>query len=108
MNLHHLSEFTDFSPEKLRKHGVFSTRRFFLDVYCLRPGQEQSAHAHADADKLYLGVEGRPSILVDGEERVLEPGAVVHCPAGSSHGVRNAGIVDARVLVFMTPNPGRP
>jgi quercetin dioxygenase-like cupin family protein len=108
MNLHHLSEFTGFSPEKLRKHGVFSTPRFFLDMYCLKPGQSQAPHAHTDADKVYLGVEGHPSVAVDGEERPLPPGAVVHCPAGSSHGVRNPGPADARVLVFMTPNPGKP
>jgi quercetin dioxygenase-like cupin family protein len=108
MNLHHLSEFSSFSAEKLRKHGVFSTPRFFLDVYCLRPGQAQAAHAHPDADKVYLGLEGAPRVLVDAEEHALPPGAAVHCPAGSDHGVHNPGPGDARVLVFMTPNPGKP
>jgi hypothetical protein len=76
MNLHHLSEYRGYSPEKLRKHGVFSTPRFFLDVYCLKPGQAQAT--------------------------------AVHCPAGSDHGVHNPGPGDARVLVFMTPNPSKP
>jgi quercetin dioxygenase-like cupin family protein len=108
MKLHHLSEFTGVSAEKLRKHGVFSTPRFFLDVYCLQPGQAQTPHVHADADKVYLGLEGTPSVQVDAEEQALAPGGVVHCPAGSLHGLRNPGPGAARVLVFMTPNPGKP
>jgi quercetin dioxygenase-like cupin family protein len=108
MNLHHLSEYSGLSREKLKKHGVFSTPRFFLDVYCLKPGQAQAAHAHADADKVYVGLEGEPEVTVDGETAALPAGAAVHCPAGSQHGVHNTGPKDARVLVFMTPNPGKP
>jgi len=107
MNLHHLSQFRDSSAEKLRKHNVFSTARFFLDVYCLRPGQAQTPHAHAEADKVYLGMEGTPVVHLDGEEAVLPPGTAVHCPAGSRHGLHNPGPGEARVLVFMTPNPGK-
>lgn len=108
MNLHHLSQDRGFSAEKLRKHAVFATPRFFLDVYCLKPGQAQAAHAHADADKVYVGLEGEARVEVDAEEQPLLPGTAVHCPAGSQHGVRNPGPADARVLVFMTPNPGKP
>lgn len=108
MNLHHLSEYRGYSPEKLRKHTVFSSPRFFLDVYCLKPGQAQAAHAHPDADKVYVGLEGEARVQVDAEEQPLPPGATVHCPAGSDHGVHNPGPGDARVLVFMTPNPGKP
>jgi quercetin dioxygenase-like cupin family protein len=107
MDLHHLSEYADFSKEKLRKHAVFSTPRFFLDVYCLLPGQSQAAHAHPEADKVYVGLEGEPRVQVGGEEGPLPPGAAVHCPAGSVHGVSNPGPHRARVLVFMTPNPGK-
>ena len=108
MNLHHLSDYRDSTAEKMRKHGVFSTPRFFLDVYCLRHGQAQSVHVHPDADKVYVGLEGTARVEVDGEETALPPGAAVHCPASCRHGVHNPGPGDARVLVFMTPNPGKP
>ena len=108
MNLHHLSQYRDSSAEKLRKHAVFSTPRFFLDVYCLRPGQAQTAHAHPEADKVYVGLEGTPRVEVDGEEAALPPGTAVLCAAGSRHGVHNPGPDEARVLVFMTPNPAKP
>jgi len=108
MNLHHLSHYRDTQAEKLRKHAVFSSPRFFLDVYCLRAGQAQTPHTHAEADKVYVGLEGTPLVQVDGEEAPLPAGAAVHCPAGSRHGVHNPGPEVARVLVFMTPNPGKP
>ena len=38
MDVRRLSEFTGFSEQKLQKHNVFQSERFFLDVYCLRPG----------------------------------------------------------------------
>ena len=44
-------------------------------------------------------------VEVDGESRELREGDAVLCPAGSSHGLRNAGQADARVLVMMTPPP---
>ena len=47
-----------FAPEKLQKLNLFETDGFFCDVYCLEPGQEQKAHAHAGSDKLYAVLEG--------------------------------------------------
>jgi quercetin dioxygenase-like cupin family protein len=44
-------------------------------------------------------------VEVDGESKELREGDAVLCPAGSSHGLRNAGPGDARVLVMMTPPP---
>ncbi|MCZ6823318.1 MAG: cupin domain-containing protein, partial [Deltaproteobacteria bacterium] len=48
-----------FSSEKMQKVGLFSSERFFLDLYCLEPGQSQKPHAHDGSDKVYLVVEGR-------------------------------------------------
>jgi oxalate decarboxylase/phosphoglucose isomerase-like protein (cupin superfamily) len=58
MDVKHLSNFRAFSDEKLKKHNLFQTPRFFLDVYCLKPGQSQKPHAHADADKVYVVLDG--------------------------------------------------
>ena len=35
MDVRHLSDFLGFSAEKLQKHNLFKSERFFLDVYCL-------------------------------------------------------------------------
>src|SRR5207245_2523389 len=72
-----------FSPDKLQKLNLFETDRFFCDVYCLEPGQEQKAHAHAGSDKLYAVLEGSVEVRVGSETRELRAGAVALCPAGS-------------------------
>jgi quercetin dioxygenase-like cupin family protein len=105
VKVQHLPDVRGFAEAKLQKHNLFTTERFFLDVYCLRPGQAQTPHAHAGSDKVYVVLEGRPTVELDGERQELREGDAVLCPAGSSHGLRNDGPSDARVLVLMTPPP---
>jgi quercetin dioxygenase-like cupin family protein len=105
MDVKHLSAFTGFSEEKLKKHNLFETPRFFLDVYCLRAGQSQKVHAHEGSDKVYLVLDGRCRITVGKETAEHGVGAAVLAPAGAEHGVDNPGPADARLLVLMTPPP---
>jgi quercetin dioxygenase-like cupin family protein len=105
MDVKQLSAFSAFSSEKLKKHPVFQTSRFWLDVYCLKVGQSQTAHVHAESDKVYVVLEGSCRFTVDGQSAVHGTGAVVLAPAGKSHGVENVGPSDARLLVLMTPPP---
>ncbi len=58
VKVQHLPDVRGFSEAKLQKHNLFTTERFFLDVYCLRPGQAQTPHAHPGSDKVYLVLEG--------------------------------------------------
>ena len=58
-NFKKLSEARQFSPEKMKKNGVFETDRFFCDTYCFEPGQEQSLHTHGGQDKVYYVLEGK-------------------------------------------------
>ncbi|MCP3141666.1 cupin domain-containing protein [Pyxidicoccus xibeiensis] len=105
MDVKHLSDFQGFSAEKLQKHNVFQSGRFFLDVYCLQPGQAQKPHRHATSDKVYVVLEGRCRFRVGSEEEVHGPGASIFAPSGSEHGVANDGPEPARLLVLMTPPP---
>jgi quercetin dioxygenase-like cupin family protein len=94
-----------FSAEKMQKLNLFETRNFFCDVYCLEPGQEQKAHAHADEDKLYYVLNGRGTFQVNEEFAELGEQQIVFAPAGSVHGVKNTSEARLTLLVFMTPNP---
>lgn len=108
MQVRHLSDFASaaaFAEAKLQKHNLFETSRFFLDVYCLLPGQSQKPHAHEASDKVYVVLEGRCRFTVDGDAREEGEGACVFCPAGSEHGVENTGPANARLLVMMAPHP---
>ena len=105
MNVKQLSEFTGFAADKLKKHGLFQTPRFALDVYCLRPGQAQKAHVHSGSDKVYLVLEGSCLFSIGGETATYGVNSAVLAPAGVEHGIQNPGPADARLLVMITPSP---
>ena len=74
MNAVDLSEFQQFSNEKMKKNNVFQTPRFFCDIYCFEPGQEQKGHTHGEQDKVYLVLEGQGTFQVGSAKQVLGPG----------------------------------
>ena len=94
-----------FAADKMKKVNLFDTERMFCDVYCFEPGQEQTAHAHKGADKVYYVLQGRGQVRVGQETRDLGPGGIALAPAGAEHGVCNAGPDRLTVLVFMAPKP---
>ena len=91
--------------DKLAKHNLVETHRFFADVYVLTPGQAQKPHEHAGEDKCYFVLEGRGTVTSGAETFDAAPGQLVWCPAGDAHGVKNTGSEDLRLLVFMAPHP---
>jgi quercetin dioxygenase-like cupin family protein len=105
MKVINLSEYQQFNQDKMKKNNVFQTERFFCDVYCFEPGQEQKGHVHADQDKVYLVLEGQGTFQVGSETRILEAGQGTMAPAGEQHGVKNHTSQRLRVLVFVAPNP---
>ena len=105
MKVQNLSDYQQFSLEKMKKNNIFQTPRFFCDVYCFEPGQEQKGHVHGDQDKVYLVLEGQGKFKVGSEEQVLGPGQGTMAPAGEEHGVVNHTRDRLRVLVFVAPNP---
>jgi quercetin dioxygenase-like cupin family protein len=100
-----LADCQQFSAEKMKKCNVFQTPRFFCDVYCFEPRQEQKGHVHHEQDKIYLVLEGEGTFRVGSEQRVLRAGEGTMAPAGEEHGVANHTDRRLRVLVFMAPNP---
>ena len=53
-----------FDASKMQKLALFESERFFCDVYCLLPGQEQKPHVHEGSDKMYAVLEGQVEIRV--------------------------------------------
>ena len=94
-----------FSQEKLQKNNLFESAQMFCDLYCLEPGQEQSAHGHAGATKFYFVLEGRGRFRLGEEERELGPGGLAWAAPGELHGVANPGPERLVLLVSMAPNP---
>ncbi len=99
-----LSDFQQFSQEKMKKNNLFETTRFFCDIYCFEPGQEQKGHIHGEQDKVYIVLEGQGTFQVGPERRVLVTGQGTMAPAGEEHGVKNHTGERLKVLVFVAPN----
>ena len=94
-----------FSDEKMQKIPLFDSTKYFCDLYCLKPGQDQRIHSHAESDKIYFVLRGKGTFHIAGEEKELGAGEIVIARPGEAHGVRNAAAEDLVLLVFMTPRP---
>lgn len=105
MNVINISDYQQFSSEKMKKNNMFETPRFFCDIYCFEPGQEQKGHSHGEQDKVYLVLEGQGTFQVGPEKRVLGPGQGTMAHAGEEHGVKNHTGQRLKVFVFVAPNP---
>ena len=92
-----------FADEKMQKIPLFESPRYFCDLYCLKPGQDQRIHSHAESDKIYVVLRGKGMFHIAGEERELRSGETVIARPGQEHGVRNSAAEDMVLLVFMTP-----
>ena len=71
MKVINISDYQRFSQEKMKKNSIFQTPRFFCDIYCFEPGQEQKGHVHGAQDKVYLVLEGKGTFRVGNEQQVL-------------------------------------
>lgn len=105
MKVLNIVDYQKFSSEKMKKNNIFQTPRFFCDIYCFEPGQEQKGHIHGQQDKVYLVLEGRGTFQVGNEKQVLGPGDGTLAAAGEEHGVINHTKERLKVLVFVAPNP---
>src|SRR2546429_9022517 len=67
--LQHLPERARFSDAKMTKLDCFRSDRLLIGLNCFEPGQEQTVHTHAGADKFYLVVAGKTGGAVGGRGR---------------------------------------
>ena len=105
MEVKTVADLVRFSGEKMQKIPLFDSPKYFCDLYCLQPGQDQRIHSHSDSDKIYFVLRGTGWFHIAGEERELEAGQSVIARPGQEHGVRNASRDDLVLLVFMMPKP---
>ena len=105
MKVINITDYQKFSQEKMKKNNIFQSGRFFCDIYCFEPGQEQKGHIHGEQDKVYLVLEGKGTFQVGNEKQILGPGDGTMAPAGEEHGVLNHTTTRLKVLVFVAPNP---
>jgi len=105
MEIQRVLDQATFRDDKMAKVTLFETRNFFCDLYCLRPGQEQKVHSHAQNDKIYYALRGSGRVTIGTETRDLREGEMVIARAGLPHGIANSSAADLICLVFMAPHP---
>lgn len=92
----------------LRRRSDLSVHRFpdiGFTLQVLRPG-EPSGLYHAETNQEdFLVLAGECVLVVEGEERRLQPWDFVHCPPGTAHGFIGAG--NGPCVIFMTGGRAR-
>ncbi len=87
-------------------HGFRKVRQplgitaFGANVIVFPPGFDGFLHYHDEQDELYFVHRGTARFEVDGEERTLGPGGLVHVTSTTQRKFSNAGDDDLVVLVI--------
>jgi len=72
---------------------------FGVNAIVMPPRYEGVHHYHDEQDELYFVHSGTARVEVEGEERLLEPGGMVHVSSTTPRRVSNAGDEDLVLLV---------
>src|SRR4051794_30070024 len=65
----HLLERAAFRADAMTKVDCFHSQRLLVGLNCFEPGQSQSVHTHAGADKFYVVLNGKATFIV-GERQI--------------------------------------
>jgi mannose-6-phosphate isomerase-like protein (cupin superfamily) len=95
-----------YSPAKMGKSTLFTSRNVLVGLNAFEPGQEHALHSHPGQDKVYVVVHGSGLFLLQGRELPMTAGDVLVAPDGVPHGVRNSGNERLLVLAVLAPAPG--
>jgi quercetin dioxygenase-like cupin family protein len=86
---------------------IAQSGRLESKMVCYARGQSTPAHQHEAQDEIFHVIQGRGTIVLDGEKMLLEPLTAVFVPAGTRHGIR-AGQDSTLVITFVkSPGKGR-
>jgi uncharacterized cupin superfamily protein len=77
--------YTRFEPEGER------FEQLGINISVLQPGQPMALYHGEEDQEGFLVLSGRPLLLIEGEERQLQPWDYVHCPAWAEHIIVGAG-----------------
>ena len=92
-----------FAPNKMSKVDLAQGDYLFAGLNAFEPGQVHEPHAHCERDKLYVVLEGRGELTLDGETTAVEAGDLALAQADCVHALQNPGPGRLVVLVVMAP-----
>ena len=74
------------------------SKKFMSFVVEVHPGGAIPEHTHGPAEVGLHVLDGKASVIIDGQEELAEPGTAIHVPTGSTIGLTN---VDEGILRFI-------
>jgi mannose-6-phosphate isomerase-like protein (cupin superfamily) len=78
--------------------------RYSISEWWMEPGfPGVGAHNHPDNDEIFVGLEGKPSLLIGADWIPLDPGAFIRIPAGVTHDFRNQTEARCGMLSLYVP-----
>ena len=89
---------------KIRK--PLGVTAFGVNAIVMPPGYTGFHHYHDTQDELYFVHSGRARVEVDGEERLLEPGGLVHVESTTPRKVSNASEHEDLVMLVVGGKDG--
>jgi mannose-6-phosphate isomerase-like protein (cupin superfamily) len=109
--------FEGLQPERVIAHGGAAAIWFqrvarrgdglacnFIDLSVLPVGADIGLHTHTpDNEEIYIVISGRGLMTLDGRQFEVGPGHVIVNRPGGTHGLRNVGDVELRLVVLEVP-----
>ena len=89
---------------KIRK--PLGVTAFGVNAIVMPPGYDGFFHYHDDQDELYFVHTGEARVEVDGEERLLGPGGLLHVESTTPRRVSNASATDDLVVLVIGGKDG--
>jgi len=87
--------------------GVPGSVCTYVDLCIVPPGSSIGLHTHAaDDEELYIVIDGRGQMTVDGRTFPVGAGDVIPNRPGGTHGLANVGPGDLRIVVVDLATPG--
>ncbi len=81
--------------------GALGVTAFGVNAIVMPPGFLGFLHFHDDQDELYFVHSGSARVEVEGEERILEVGGLLHVQSTTPRRVSNASETDDLVLLVI-------
>lgn len=77
-----------------------------INIHVLEPGEVSTMYHGEDAQEGFLVLSGSPTLLIEGEERMLQAWDYVHCPAWTRHAFVNRSDAPCAILMTGARGPG--
>ena len=96
-------EGTKYALYRMVNPVTLGSKNFMSFVVIVDEGGEIPEHRHGPAEVAVHFLQGKASVTIDGEERVIQPEVAVHVPIRSTIGLKNIGKEKLKFIAVLSP-----